>query len=343
LARQPGCPHEYHRHLELTGDPEYMVNSAEARVTTSPPRVSVIVPLYNKGRYVRRAIESILGQNFGDLELIVVDDGSTDDSAHVVRTFQDQRLRLVQQSNSGEGAARNTGVHHSTCELIAFLDADDAWEPSFLADIVQMADEMPDCRIYATAFQFREPDGSLQRYNTSGILGLTDANGRLDYYACLARSVYPLSSSSICVRRSAFDACGLFDTGLRIGADVDMWVRILAKGMAAYSTRLGATYHRDATGRSTDQDRLAEKYARLLHKMILNLRTLDLSPGKRQCLTKYVASLLDLTVTSMAKTGRTLEAWRLAWHITRETSFRMGLRGASRTLRSAVKHAVKPA
>ena len=89
------------------------------------PTVSVIIPLYNKGKYISRALESVFNQTYTDYEVIVVDDGSTDDGCEVVRRFSDKRLRLIQQTNKGPGAARNTGLRESCGKLLAFLDADD--------------------------------------------------------------------------------------------------------------------------------------------------------------------------------------------------------------------------
>jgi hypothetical protein len=100
-------------------------------------KVSVVIPLYNKAPYVRRSLDSIAAQTFSDFEVIVVDDGSTDDSASIVRNYDDKRFRLVTQANSGPGSARNTGIAHAQGELIAFLDADDEWLPAYLEESVR--------------------------------------------------------------------------------------------------------------------------------------------------------------------------------------------------------------
>jgi glycosyltransferase involved in cell wall biosynthesis len=93
-------------------------------------KVSIIIPLYNKAPYVRRALESIAAQSLSDFEVIVIDDGSTDDGAAIVAGYSDARYRLIHQANAGPGAARNTGIAQSRGEFIAFLDADDEWLPS---------------------------------------------------------------------------------------------------------------------------------------------------------------------------------------------------------------------
>src|SRR5687767_11003972 len=91
------------------------------------PWFSVVVPLYNKRSFIRRAVVSVLSQSFTDFELIVVDDGSTDGSFEEIRDIADPRLRLIHQRNQGEGLARNTGMAAARGVWIAFLDADDMW------------------------------------------------------------------------------------------------------------------------------------------------------------------------------------------------------------------------
>lgn len=104
-------------------------------------KVSIVIPLYNKAAYVRRALDSIAAQTFADFELIVVDDGSTDEGARLVTDYGDARFKLISQSNAGPGAARNTGIAHSEGEFIAFLDADDEWLPTYLEESVRKLEE----------------------------------------------------------------------------------------------------------------------------------------------------------------------------------------------------------
>ena len=99
----------------------------------NPPTVSIIVPCYNHGHYLRQAVDSVLAQTFSDWELIVIDDGSTDDSRAVAASFEDPRVRYVYQENRGLAAARNAGIDHACGSWLAFLDADDTWYPDFLA------------------------------------------------------------------------------------------------------------------------------------------------------------------------------------------------------------------
>ncbi len=100
------------------------------------PQVTVIIPLYNKERTVARALESVQAQEFTDFEVIVVDDGSSDQGPQVVRSFADPRFRMVHQPNAGPGSARNHGGNLARGDLLAFLDADDEWRPEYLGTMV---------------------------------------------------------------------------------------------------------------------------------------------------------------------------------------------------------------
>src|ERR1051325_4147820 len=123
-------------------------------------RVSIIMPAYNAGRYVEEAIRSVVGQSYADWELIVVDDGSTDETANIVRAYTatDNRVRYLHQENGRQGKARNTGVANSTGSLVAFLDADDLWLSEKLELQVHALQEMEADLVYSAGFVFVEGD-----------------------------------------------------------------------------------------------------------------------------------------------------------------------------------------
>lgn len=209
--------------------------------------VSVVIPLYNKEKAITRAIQSVLAQTYSDFELIVVDDGSTDNSYASASSIRDDRMIIVRQSNQGECAARNRGIAESSCDLIAFLDADDEWRPGFLERIVQLRQRYAECRAYATAFSKQSDDPSKisnkQNPYPPGWEGIIE-----DLFQLLNR--YALfNQSCLAVDRALLVELGGFKRGLKLRGDVEMWVRMVASTPIAYSNEPLALYHLDAENR----------------------------------------------------------------------------------------------
>ena len=125
----------------------------------SKPTFSVIIPLYNKEREIEGTIRSVLSQTRLPDEIVVVDDGSTDRSAGIVQRIDSPLIRLVAQPNAGECAARNRAITEARGEYLALIDADDEWEPGFLAEIEAMIGEFPGCGLYCTGFSVVSHDG----------------------------------------------------------------------------------------------------------------------------------------------------------------------------------------
>jgi glycosyltransferase involved in cell wall biosynthesis len=181
------------------------------------PRVTVVIPTYNRWPMVGEAIESVLGQTYPGFELIVVDDGSTDDTVAQLGKYR-SRLRLFSQARKGVSAARNTGVRGARGDLLAFLDSDDLWRPkklAFQADFMELHPEIAVCqteeiwirngvRVNARAIH-RKPDGDI-------FLPSLDL--------CL------VSPSAVMMRRDLFMALGGFDEALPVCEDYDLWLRI---------------------------------------------------------------------------------------------------------------------
>ena len=188
------------------------------------PAVSAVIPAYNYGHYLRAAIDSALCQTFQNLELIVVDDGSTDDTAEIVASYTDSRVRYVYQANAGLSAARNTGIREARAPLIALLDADDLWLPEFLASVMErFASLPPDVGLIACASTRVDAAGA-------PIGGKAFTHGADRWFTApdiLLQSRF--MPSTAVARREAYAACGTFDTTLRSSEDRDMWIRISAR------------------------------------------------------------------------------------------------------------------
>jgi hypothetical protein len=213
-------------------------------------KVSVVIPLYNKARHIARAVESVRTQKFQDFEIIVVDDGSTDGSGDVVRRIGDARLRLIEQPNGGECAARNRGITEARSELVAFLDADDEWLPTFLQTVIGLRQRFPNCGIYAAAYQLCR-DGVPLRPEFQGCPAST-GGGMLDDYFRSAVAAPPVTSSSVMIPRQTLQAMGSFPIGVKRGGDLATWARIALSYRVAWSPVAGAVYHLSADNRACD-------------------------------------------------------------------------------------------
>jgi glycosyltransferase involved in cell wall biosynthesis len=187
--------------------------------------VSIVVPAYNVASVISRAIESVLDQTFTDFEVVIVDDGSRDDTASVVKQFQsDSRIRYVYQSNKGLPGARNTGIQNSEAELIAFLDADDWWLPTKLEVQVRAMERNPDaggCFVGATLVF---PDGRQERTSSSSRWAKETMYTRLLFGPAVTGS-----GSSMTIRKKCFDIVGTFDESMKALEDRDMWLRLAAQ------------------------------------------------------------------------------------------------------------------
>ena len=193
--------------------------------STSAPGVSVVIPAFNYAHYLPQAIASVLAQSHAAIELLIIDDGSTDDTRAVVASLADPRLRYVWQENAGLSAARNTGLREAQNAFVAFLDADDLWQPEFLATVLRRFAGLPE-NFAAIATDTTRMDAAGQPRNVPGYTALrTGELTARDF--CLRNR--PLSSS-IVLKKHVFADCGGFDTALRSSEDRDMWIRLTARG-----------------------------------------------------------------------------------------------------------------
>jgi succinoglycan biosynthesis protein ExoO len=225
-----------------------------------PGGVTVVMPLYNKGPHVERAIRSVIQQTAGFDALIVVDDGSTDDGPDRIAAFTDPRLQLLRRSPPGPGgyAARNHAIRRARTEWIAFLDADDAWQPEFTRTIASLIEDYGDAIGCAfTSFDIRHPNGAnhQQRFGADrraagrSLLQFEEfLNAWLEYRDS------PIWTGATALRRDILLEAGLFPEGrCTRGGDKDLWLRAVALKPAAFDPNPLATYFRDSTNMVTSQ------------------------------------------------------------------------------------------
>lgn len=227
----------------------------------SPPRYSVVMPVYNKGPHLHRSVSSVLRQSETDFELIIVDDASTDDGVRQVEAMDDPRVRVLRRDGPGPGAspARNLGVANTAGGWLTFLDADDEWRDDFLRTVTEAREAFPDACMVSTGWVKKEPGGARSEnayYRAHHARG-PHAYRLGEYLANATRGAIPVWTSVAAVDRATLVAAGGFPEGehaLR-GEDEDTWLRIMLEGgQAAWAPGPGATYHRDAVNRITRKE-----------------------------------------------------------------------------------------
>lgn len=207
-------------------------------------RFSVIIPLYNKAPYVEKALRSVLGQTFPEYELIVVNDGSKDDSLAVAEhVLEGSGATVISQENAGVSTARNNGVAASHGDYICFLDADDWWEPTFLEKMSQFIDEFTDVGIYGCGYYLVK--NGKKRIAPIGVPE-TFEKGYINYCSVYAQTLcMPLTSISVAIPRRVFDEFGGFRPQLKLGEDFDLWIKIALRYPVAFLNKPLSNYNQD--------------------------------------------------------------------------------------------------
>lgn len=232
-------------HAPMTSAPG-PVGSATVRRPPLADLVSVVVPNFNHGRFLSEAIESALEQDYRAIEIIVVDDGSTDDSRAVVEKYGG-KVRYLWQENRGLPAARNTGISAACGEYVAFLDADDSWLPQFVSSVMARWRDDPELGAVHTGFYSMDQDGRrLPQVNISTVADDCMRERLVD-----GEFFVP---SSVVARRECFERVGLFDEGLRGSEDWDMWLRVAREYRFAGIARPLVNYRIHHSNMSGDPD-----------------------------------------------------------------------------------------
>ncbi|MDI6696136.1 MAG: glycosyltransferase family 2 protein [Anaerolineales bacterium] len=222
-------------------------------------KVSVIIPAYNQGVYLGKAVQSVLDQTYPDFDIIIVDDGSTDVTADIARGFKDQRIRYIYQENRGLSAARNTGIQNSDGELLTFLDSDDLFFPDKLEVLVAELNHHPEVGFVAGQAVLIDENGNPlgEVFNTP----LPEDPARLLLWN-------PLHVCSVMVRRLWIDRVGLFDERFRAYEDWDMWLRLARAGCPMRWTPHPVSMYRFHTHQMTqDRERMTTATFAVLAKV----------------------------------------------------------------------------
>ena len=283
--------------------------------------ISVVIPLYNKQNSIAATLQSVLAQTYTNYEIIVVDDGSTDDSARVVEelmknspSFQGgNRGRLIRKPNGGVCSARNRGIQEARYDYIALLDGDDLWDEHYLEEQVKLIQDFPEAKMWGINFA-EMSNGELIRKLPTGLL--EGYRGYVENYFQIPGRISDLyCSSSVVLQKEVFDKVGYFDERIKYAEDSDMWFRIIATYPVVFYDRYMVFYQYDAENRAMNRTRLlrcflpyyVDKYQDFKHNIVFYkwinrwaanlIRSYYFDPSKEQLEDARIATRkLDYTV-----------------------------------------------
>ena len=215
---------------------------------------SVVIPLYNKQNSIAATLQSVLAQTYQNFEIIVVDDGSTDNSAQVVEDFilasrlSPLAFRLIRKPNGGVCSARNRGIQEAKYDYIALLDGDDLLDEHYLEEQVKLIQDFPEAMMWGINFA-EISNGQLIRTLPTGLP--EGYRGYIENYFQIPGRISDLyCSSSVVLKKKVFDKVGCFDERIKYAEDLDMWYRIIANYPVAFYDRYMAFYQYDAENRA---------------------------------------------------------------------------------------------
>jgi glycosyltransferase involved in cell wall biosynthesis len=285
------------------------------------PRFSVIMPLFNKAPYVKKALDSIVTQSFKDLECIIIDDGSTDNSAAICEDFINSltpsfinSIRVIRQPNSGVAAARNNGVMASHGQFVCFLDADDWWEPEMLEEMDRLIKEYPDAGLYATNYVYFKPGKTHVALNLE--------RGYMNYPEAYLHGEMPVWTGAVCMPRKVFNEMGGFPKGIKLGEDFLLWAKTALHYKVAFCEKALAYYNNDVPAHLRATRNLhAPEHNMLFHldeiEHIINDQykmTNDQSAAWTQLLDKlHISGLLDYWLSEEYHDAAAAELKKVDW------------------------------
>lgn len=270
----------------------------------------MVIPVYNKQSEIRRAILSILNQSYSYFELLVVNDGSTDNSLREAQSISDQRIQIFSQANMGVSAARNRGVSEAKYDWVAFIDADDEWDSEFLNSLNSLINEKPNCGMYASSYVIIDSEGRKEnpvtQYPVGSKIILSDIFN--DF-----RSFYPFNSSSVIVNKKKLLEFGGFPLSVYEGEDVITWMKIFLSSDIAILNLPLSIYHQEASNRACQKfvDRI-EVYPPV--SFLLNAIKQGKIPAKfRESVIEYIAKHQIIVAKRNIRQKRNLQAMKFLW------------------------------
>jgi len=216
---------------------------------------SVIIPLYNKEKFIENTIQSILDQTFQNFEIIVINDGSTDKSEEKLLKFNDKRIQYFCKTNEGVSIARNLGINKANTNFITFIDADDYWYPDFLAVMHKAIISFPEQKVFSGAIEI---ETSRKTFPAQYSVAKTNDFQIIDYFKASRKELILFTSCAV-FNKSIFDEIGNFDSEIKSNQDTDLWIRIGLVYPVVFTGKILARYVYDANSLSKNNTFLNSK------------------------------------------------------------------------------------
>ena len=216
------------------------------------PFFSVIIPLYNKEKYIQNTLNCVFNQSFDNFEVIVVNDGSTDGSLEILRKFSDHRLKIIYQKNQGVSVARNTGMENAKADYICFLDADDTWKENHLQAFYDTITKFPNAKMYCGRYVTQISKNTF--INNKFIDIPENSEGYItDFFKSSLINRVALTSA-VCIHKDIFNEIGGFDPTLKSDQDLDYWIKITLKHTIAITGQTTMVYNFINANKSLSKD-----------------------------------------------------------------------------------------
>lgn len=272
---------------------------------------SVVISLHNKEKYIQRCLFSVINQTYKNYEILVVNDGSTDNSVEKVTELKIENLRIINQENLGASSARNKGVAEASNEWIAFIDGDDEWKPTFLEEIYCLAQTFPSCGVYATSYLVVENGKTSSPVEylpyQPGWKGIIE-----DLYRDF-RIFNPFNSSSVVVNKKYLDDVGGFPVGVREGEDNITWLKLFQETKIAFYNFPLSIYHKEAENRTCSlfSNRI-EQYPPVTY-LFEQLEKGNIPPKFERSVQEYIAKHQIIAARRNLLVGDNIFARKLLW------------------------------
>lgn len=219
------------------------------------PFFSVIIPLFNKEKFIEATLKSVLNQTFIDFEILIINDGSTDNSATIIEGFDDPRIRYFLKENAGVSSARNDGIEKAQSNYISFIDADDYWYPDFLEEMFKIIQNYPQQKAFSAAIEI---ETSKKVIPASYSIVRTNDCEIVNYFTASSKETVICTSCAV-FHKSIFEETGNFDITVKSGQDTDLWIRLGMNYPVVFSWKILARYIYDENSLSKNKNYLNKK------------------------------------------------------------------------------------